>query len=167
MVARLATRLQVDLIHTPVVQLLAEGQGAHFLHHVQLPGAVEVQYRCERPWVPVEKVLVVVQVVVVAYVHEGFVGFAVSQFAQARAWQTVQGSPQNLMGQTTDVQLDPPVARHTPNNIRRLRGERGGRPRANFTHSRRWFIHGAGLNSCGEYPRNVSMRQAVLPVVLR
>lgn len=42
-VAGLAAGLQVDLIHPPVVQLLAEGQGAHLLHHVQLASTVEVQ----------------------------------------------------------------------------------------------------------------------------
>lgn len=81
-VPRLAAGLQVDLIDSPVVQLLAERQGAHLLHHVQFARAVEVQDRSKCPRVPIEEVLILFQVVVIAYIHEGFVGVAVSELTQ-------------------------------------------------------------------------------------
>ena len=68
-VARLAARLQVDLVDAPVVQLLAERQRAHLLHHVQLARAVEVEDGGERSGVAVEEVLVVVEAVVVSDLH--------------------------------------------------------------------------------------------------
>lgn len=81
-VSGLAARLQVDLVNPPVVQLLAEGEGAHLLHHVQLARAVKVQNGGEGPRVPIEKVLVLVQAVVVADLHQGLVGVAVSELAE-------------------------------------------------------------------------------------
>lgn len=44
----LATRLQVQLVHAPVGQVLAERQHAHLVHQVQLARPVEVQHLRKR-----------------------------------------------------------------------------------------------------------------------
>lgn len=80
-VSRLAARLQVDLIDAPVIELLAEWQRAHFLHHVQLSSSVKIQDRRERARVSVEEVLVLVKTVVIADFHQRLVCVTVSELA--------------------------------------------------------------------------------------
>ncbi|TNN42629.1 hypothetical protein EYF80_047184 [Liparis tanakae] len=126
-VARLAARLQVDLVDAPVVQLLAEGQGAHLLHHVQLPRAVEVEDGGEGHRVAVEEVLVLREAVVVADLQQRLVGVAVPQAAQAGPGQPVQCSPQDLVRETPDVEPDPSGARLDADDVDGLGGEHGGR----------------------------------------
>lgn len=93
MIARLAARLQINLINTPVIELLSERERAHLLHHVQLPSAIEVQDARERARVPVEEVLILVQAVIIAHLHERLVRVAVAQLPQTRAREPVQSPP--------------------------------------------------------------------------
>lgn len=74
----LAAGLKVDLVDAPEVQLLAEWERAHFLHHVQLPSAIEVEDGSEGAGVSVEKVLVGIQAIIIAYLQDRVVGVAVS-----------------------------------------------------------------------------------------
>lgn len=150
MVAGLAAGLQVDLIHPPVVQLLAEGQGAHLLHHVQLASTVEVQDWGECPRVPVKEVLILLQVVVITDLHEGVVCVAVSELTQPGPWQPVQGPPENLVGQPPHIELDPAGAGLAPDDLRGVRRQRGSRARSMLIHPQRhrwspsgWMLQGA------------------------
>lgn len=92
-IARLAARLQINLINTPVIELLSKRERAHLLHHVQLPGAIEVQDARERARMPVEEVLVFMQAVIVAHLHQRLVRVAVAQLPQPRARESVQSPP--------------------------------------------------------------------------
>ena len=130
----LAAGLQVDLVDAPEVQLLAEGQGAHLLHHVQLPGAVEVEDGGEGAGVPVEEVLVAVQAVVVAYLHDGVMGVAVPQLAQSGAGQPVQGPPQDFVEEAPDVESHPAGVRLAADDVHRVRWQRGARATPRFVH---------------------------------
>lgn len=132
----LAAGLQVDLVDAPEVQLLAEREGAHLLHHVQLPGAVEVQDGGEGAGVSVEKVLAVIQVVVVAYLHDGVVGVAVSQLAQSCAGQPVQRPPQDFVEETPDVESHSLGVGLAADDVHRIRWQRGARPRPRIDHLR-------------------------------
>lgn len=78
MIPGLAAGLKVDLVDAPEVQLLAERERAHFLHHVQLPSAIEVEDGGEGAGVSVEKVLVGIQAIIIAYLQDRVVGVAVS-----------------------------------------------------------------------------------------
>lgn len=66
MVFVLTTRLQIQLIHSPVLQVIAERQHAHLVHQMELPGPVEVEDRAERLGMAVKEVFVVYERVVVA-----------------------------------------------------------------------------------------------------
>lgn len=77
-VPRLAAWLQVDLIDSPVVQLLAKRQGAHLLHHVQLPCSVEVEDGGEGHWVPIKEIFILSEAVVIADLQQWLMGVAVS-----------------------------------------------------------------------------------------
>ena len=123
-VARLAAGLQVDLVDAPVVQLLAEGQRAHLLHHVQLARAVEVEDGGEGAGVAVEEVLAVVEAVVVADLQQGLVGVAVPQLAQPGAGQPVQGPPQHLVEETPHVEPDPAEEGLAADDVGRARWQR-------------------------------------------
>lgn len=132
----LAAGLQVDLVDAPEVQLLAEGEGAHLLHHVQLSCAVEVQDGGEGAGVSVEKVLVVIQAVVVTYLHDGVVGVAVPQLAQSCAGQPVQRPPQDFMEEAPDVQSHSAGVGLAADYVHRIRRQRGARPSPRFYHLR-------------------------------
>lgn len=165
MIPSLAAGLQVDLVDAPEVQLLAEGERAHLLHHVQLPGAVEVKDGGEGAGVSVEEVLVVIQAVVVAYLHDRVVGIAVPQFAQPCAGQPVQRPPQDFVEEAPDVQSHPAGVRLAADDVHRIWGLRGARARARFHHLRTshsvtcWMIQSGSLTRHG--PADARIR--VLP----
>lgn len=134
MIPGLAAGLKVDLVDAPKVQFLAERQSAHFLHHVQLSGAVKVQDGGEGAGVSVKKVLVVIQTVVVTYLQDRVVGIAVPQFAQSCAGQPVQRPPQDFVEKAPDVEPHAAGVGLAPDDVHRIRRQRGGRPRPRFYH---------------------------------
>jgi len=74
----LAARFQVELVHAPVLEVVAEGDDAHLFNQVELTGSVEVENRWEGSRMPVEEVFVIHQRVVVTKLHDGFVAVAVA-----------------------------------------------------------------------------------------
>lgn len=96
-----AAPLQVVILQAPVEQLLLEGKGAHLPQQPQLPRRQEGHYDAEGRRVPVEKVLVAADVVVVAHVHDLGLIAAAAQLAQSGQRELIQRGP-------GDVILDPP-----------------------------------------------------------
>ena len=92
----LAARLEVELIHAPELEVVAEGDDAHLLHQVELTRPVEVEDGREGSRVPVEEVFVVQQRVVVAEFHDGLVTVTVTQTPQSGVRQSFQRPPQHL-----------------------------------------------------------------------
>ena len=127
MVPGLAAGFQVDLVDAPEVQLLTEGERAHLLHHVQLARAVEVKDGGEGSRVSVEEVLVVIQAVVVAYLHDGLVGVAVPQLAQPCPGQPVQRPPQDFVEEASHVESHPTGVRLAADDVHRIRRPQGAR----------------------------------------
>ena len=107
----LAAGLQVELVDAPELQVIGESQNAHLLHQVELSRPVEVEDGREGPRVPVEEVLVVHEVVVVAQLHEGVVAVALPEAAQSGVRQVFQSPPQNFVLRAADVQDHPTVHR--------------------------------------------------------
>lgn len=98
---------------------------------------------------PVEEVLVLLQVVVIADLHEGVMRVAVSELTQPGPWQPVQGPPENLVGQPPHVELDPAGAGLAPDDLRGVRRQRGSRARSMLIHPQRhlwspsgWLLQG-------------------------
>lgn len=99
---------------------------------------------------PVEEVLVLLQVVVITDLHEGVVCVAVSELTQPGPRQPVQGPPENLVGQPPHVELDPSGAGLAPDDLRGVRRQRGSRARSMLIHPQRhrwspsgWMLQGA------------------------
>jgi len=105
----LAARLQVELVDAPEVEVVGESQDAHFLHQMKLARSIEVEDGGEGARMPVEEVLVVHQVVIVAQLHQGVVAVALPQPAQPRVRQMFQCPPQHLVLRAAHVQDDPSV----------------------------------------------------------
>lgn len=152
MVAGLAARFQVDFVDAPVVELLAEAERAHLLHHVQPPSTVEVEDGGEGAWVAVKEVLVVVEAVVVAYLEQRIVCVAVAELAQPRAGQAVQGTPKHLVRQTPDVEADAPRARLAAHDLHGLGRQRAGGAGAMLRHARRHRWSGRPRPPCPPRP---------------
>lgn len=77
MILVLTTGLEVELVNAPVLKIVAEGQDTHFFDQMQFSCPVKVQDGGKGPRVPVKEELVVLQVVVVAQLHQHLVCVAV------------------------------------------------------------------------------------------
>lgn len=55
----LTARLEVELVHAPVLEVVAEGDDTHFFDQVQLTRPVEVEDGREGSRMPVEEVFVI------------------------------------------------------------------------------------------------------------
>ncbi len=124
----LAAQLEVELVDAPVLQVAAEGQHAHLVHHVQLVGAVKVEDGLEGARVAVEEVLVVHQGVGVAQLHYLVVVAGQGQPAQPGPRIGPQGAPEGLVLLPTHVEENPLVdLRDSP----KQKGEFGSVARSN------------------------------------
>lgn len=106
MVPVLATRLQVQLIYSPVLQIFREGQHAHLLHKVKPASAVKIQNGSKRARMTIKEVFVFDDVVVIAELHKRLVACTVPEFAQAGVGHSVQRSPKHLMFNSSDIQYN-------------------------------------------------------------
>ena len=77
---------------------------------------------------PIEEILVLVQVVVVAHLQEALVRVTVAELPQAGPGQPVQRSPQDLVVEAPHVDFNSTGARFTPNDVHRFRWKRKCRP---------------------------------------
>lgn len=77
---------------------------------------------------PIEEILVLVQVVVIAHLQEALVRVAVPKLPQAGPGQPVQRSPQDLVVEAPHVDLHPPGARFAPDDVHWFRWKRKCRP---------------------------------------
>lgn len=77
MILVLATALEIELVDAPICEIVAERQHAHLVYQVELAGAIEIEDRAERLWMPIKEVLVVDQGVIVAELGDRLVGVAV------------------------------------------------------------------------------------------
>lgn len=72
----------------------------------------------------VEEVFIFIQTVVIADLHQGLVGVALSELSQTSPGQPIQGPPQNFVVQTPDVEADPAGAGLGADDVDGLRGKR-------------------------------------------
>lgn len=121
----LTARLEIEFIDAPVLKIVTERKHAHFVDQMELPGAVEIEYRAERLRVTVEEVLVVDERIVVAELAKRLVGVAVAEAAETRVRKAVEGAPEDLVLDATDVYADTSVERLGAHYHEGLRGQRG------------------------------------------
>lgn len=77
---------------------------------------------------PIEEILVLVQVVVIAHLQEALVRVTVPELPQAGPGQPVQRSPQDLVVEAPHVDFHSTGARFAPNDVHRFRWKRKCRP---------------------------------------
>lgn len=75
----LAAGFEVEFVHAPVLQVVAERQHAHFVHQMEFSGTVEVKDGREGFRMTIEEVFILYEGVVVADFSQGFVCVAVSK----------------------------------------------------------------------------------------
>ena len=100
----LTTRFEPVLVNLPVLEVSAEGHNAHLVDHVELVGAVKVEYGLEGARVAVEEVLVLGEGVGVAQVQDFLVRGRVGQPAQPGSWPSCQSFPKNLVFVTAHIE---------------------------------------------------------------
>ena len=95
-VALLTTRLQIQLINAPVVQVLFEGYRTPLLSQVKFPRPVEVDDGPEVPGMSVKVVLIVLRVELVAQLQDLLGAPSPPQFAQSCLRQSVYEGPGDI-----------------------------------------------------------------------
>jgi acyl-CoA hydrolase len=106
-IAIAAARVDEELIDTPVLDLLAEGEDAQLSHDVKLAGVVEMQHIGEELGVTVEVELTLNVIVVIAEFQNGLSRVAEEQTAQAclREAQQRMGTQPSLEATHIDADL--------------------------------------------------------------
>ncbi|TNN76177.1 hypothetical protein EYF80_013708 [Liparis tanakae] len=119
----------VELLDSPVLDLLAEGEDAHLLHHVDASCVVEVEHAEENMWIPVEVVLLLGRAVVVTQFQDRRLALAAQQTGQARVREAEQHARIYFVSNPSHVEvhlvllIPPPVENlpipHDPDNTYR------------------------------------------------
>ncbi|KAF3850008.1 hypothetical protein F7725_019727 [Dissostichus mawsoni] len=125
-----AAGAQVELLDPPVLDLLAEGEDAHLLHHVDMSRVVEVEHTKENLGIPVEVVLLLGRAVVVTQLQDGRLALAAQQTGQACVREAEQHIQIHVVPKPPHVEVDlvflipPPVEDlpipHGPDDVDKL-----------------------------------------------